>query len=76
MKTTLLHVVSTTASSHDHSQARPHPVTHAVRGGEGRGRGKGGEGMITTLFHAASTTTSPVTHVRGGEGEGGGRGGV
>ena len=28
--------------------------------------------MITTLFHAASTTTSPVTHVRGGEGEGGG----
>ena len=71
--------------SHDHIQSptRPaRPVTRIATGerGEGEGGGKGG-GMITTLLHAANTTTSSHDHsqhdqspgsqrVRGGRGEG------
>ena len=66
--------------SHDHIQ----PVTRLATDerGEGEGGGKGG-GMITTLLHAANTTTSSHDHsqhdqspasqrVRGGRGGGGG----
>ena len=70
------------------SRGRPviRPATGEKGGREGEGGGRGG-GMITTLFHAASTTTSShprgqhdqspaPQRVRGGrEGEGGGSGG-
>ena len=62
----------TTTSSHPRGQ---HDKSPASQEGEGE---EGGRGMITTLFHAASTVTStrgqrPVTRGGRGEGEGGGR---